>query len=97
MKTFSSFSKLGLAAIVAFATLSPAASTAQTFTATNSIHIYECKKSQYKNSAGKCVSSPKKAEGWPAGSSAKCGDGTYSFSQNRKGTCSRHGGVSVWR
>jgi len=32
----------------------------------------------------------------PAGASAKCGDGTYSFSQNRRGTCSRHGGVSVW-
>jgi CHAT domain-containing protein len=32
----------------------------------------------------------------PSGASAKCKDGTYSFSQNRRGTCSGHGGVSVW-
>lgn len=25
-----------------------------------------------------------------------CGDGTYSFSQNRRGTCSYHGGVAEW-
>ena len=24
------------------------------------------------------------------------GDGTYSFSENRRGTCSHHGGVSRW-
>jgi hypothetical protein len=32
----------------------------------------------------------------PFGASAKCKDGTYSFSENRRGTCSRHGGVSIW-
>ncbi len=32
----------------------------------------------------------------PAGASAICGDGTYSFSQHRSGTCSHHGGVSQW-
>ena len=32
----------------------------------------------------------------PAGASAKCRDGTYSFSQNRRGTCSHHGGVATW-
>ena len=32
----------------------------------------------------------------PAGASALCGDGTYSFSQHRSGTCSHHGGVSQW-
>jgi hypothetical protein len=32
----------------------------------------------------------------PAGASAKCGDGTYSFSQHRSGTCSHHGGVAQW-
>jgi hypothetical protein len=32
----------------------------------------------------------------PAGASARCRDGTYSFSQSRRGTCSRHGGVSEW-
>ncbi|HEY0812030.1 MAG TPA: DUF3761 domain-containing protein, partial [Pseudonocardia sp.] len=25
-----------------------------------------------------------------------CGDGTYSSSQHRQGTCSRHGGVAAW-
>ena len=32
----------------------------------------------------------------PSGASAKCGDGTYSFSQHHSGTCSHHGGVSQW-
>src|SRR4051812_9220152 len=34
--------------------------------------------------------------GAPAGASARCGDGTYSFSQHHSGTCSRHGGVAAW-
>jgi Protein of unknown function (DUF3761) len=29
----------------------------------------------------------------PAGATAVCNDGTYSFSQHRRGTCSYHGGV----
>jgi len=32
----------------------------------------------------------------PAGASAKCQDGTYSFSQHRRGTCSHHSGVLTW-
>jgi hypothetical protein len=32
----------------------------------------------------------------PAGATARCADGTYSFSQNRRGTCSHHGGVADW-
>lgn len=32
----------------------------------------------------------------PAGATARCGDGTYSFSQSRQGTCSHHGGVATW-
>jgi hypothetical protein len=32
----------------------------------------------------------------PAGASAKCRDGTFSFSQSRRGTCSHHGGVTEW-
>ncbi|MFA6097637.1 MAG: DUF3761 domain-containing protein [Candidatus Paceibacterota bacterium] len=32
----------------------------------------------------------------PAGASAICRDGTYSFSQSRRGTCSHHGGVVEW-
>jgi hypothetical protein len=32
----------------------------------------------------------------PEGASAKCRDGTWSFSHSRSGTCSRHGGVDRW-
>jgi hypothetical protein len=32
----------------------------------------------------------------PAGSTARCGDGTYSFNAHRTGTCSHHGGVAEW-
>jgi len=32
----------------------------------------------------------------PSGASAICMDGSYSYSQNRRGTCSHHGGVAVW-
>jgi len=32
----------------------------------------------------------------PPGATAKCRDGTYSFSQHHSGTCSYHGGVAVW-
>jgi hypothetical protein len=32
----------------------------------------------------------------PSGASAICRDGTYSYSANRRGTCSWHGGVSRW-
>lgn len=32
----------------------------------------------------------------PAGASARCRNGSYSFSQNRRGTCSGNGGVAVW-
>lgn len=34
--------------------------------------------------------------GGPNGATAKCRDGTMSFSQHRSGTCSRHGGVAQW-
>lgn len=32
----------------------------------------------------------------PVGVTAKCRDGTYSYSANRRGTCSHHGGVEEW-
>ncbi|MGN6445408.1 GmrSD restriction endonuclease domain-containing protein [Amnibacterium sp.] len=34
--------------------------------------------------------------GSPAGATARCRDGSYSFSAHRRGTCSHHGGVAVW-
>ncbi|WP_412771208.1 DUF3761 domain-containing protein [Ralstonia solanacearum] len=32
----------------------------------------------------------------PNGATAKCRDRSYSFSESRRGTCSRHGGVADW-
>ncbi|WP_414450693.1 DUF3761 domain-containing protein [Burkholderia sp. 22PA0099] len=52
----------------------------------------------YTNRDGQAVHSPAHSRNGraPAGASAHCGDGTYSFSRHRSGTCSRHGGVAEW-
>ena len=51
----------------------------------------------YTNSDGHQVHSPAYSNGGaPAGATAQCADGTYSFSQHRSGTCSHHGGVAKW-
>jgi len=55
-----------------------------------------CGSDSYVNSRGNCVRRPIAARTAPAGASAQCADGTYSFSQSRRGTCSHHGGVSRW-
>lgn len=50
----------------------------------------------YINTYGNRVHSPAYSESGeiPVGASARCRDGTYSFSQSRRGTCSHHGGVA---
>lgn len=50
----------------------------------------------YINVDGNEVPSPYYAPEAPKNASALCMDGTYSFSQNRRGTCSGHGGVADW-
>lgn len=52
----------------------------------------------YTNSQGDRVHSPAYSMDGsvPDGASARCRDGTYSFSQSRRGTCSHHGGVDAW-
>ena len=50
----------------------------------------------YTNTYGNQVHSPAYSNTVPVGASAQCGDGTYSFSQSRRGTCSHHGGVATW-
>lgn len=51
----------------------------------------------YVNSVGEQKPSPVKTNGGaPAGATARCRDGSYSFSSSRSGTCSRHGGVAEW-
>lgn len=52
----------------------------------------------YVNSDGNVVHSPAHTISGraPSGATAQCRDGTYSFSQHRRGTCSHHGGVEDW-
>ena len=50
----------------------------------------------YKNVNGSSVHSPAYTSTVPAGATAQCGDGTYSFSLHHSGTCSHHGGVASW-
>jgi hypothetical protein len=56
----------------------------------------ECTNGTYVNSAGNTVCSPEESPTQPAGATAECEDGTYSFSESRSGTCSHHGGVAQW-
>lgn len=56
----------------------------------------ECTNGTYVNSAGNTVCKPVESEMAPAGATAECEDGTYSFSESRSGTCSHHGGVRRW-
>ena len=50
----------------------------------------------YTNSYGNTIQSPTRYNKAPAGATALCRDGSYSFSQSRRGTCSHHGGVARW-
>jgi uncharacterized protein YceK len=48
----------------------------------------------YTNVDGKKVPVPTSAAARPAGATAQCNDGTYSFSLHHQGSCSHHGGVA---
>jgi hypothetical protein len=50
----------------------------------------------YVNSKGETVKRPESCSAAPEGATAQCRDGSYSFSRNHRGTCSRHGGVAKW-
>src|SRR6267378_2936554 len=50
----------------------------------------------YTNKDGQRVQAPTYSNTIPAGATAQCRDGTYSFSRNHRGTCSHHGGVAKW-
>lgn len=85
-----------VAAAVAAAAFGAAGST--TLPTTTTIGA-SCPAGDYVNSTGNCVqdpSAPPAGGGVPAGATAQCRDGDYSYSQHRTGTCSGHGGVAVW-
>jgi hypothetical protein len=50
----------------------------------------------YRNVDGDLVRSPTFSSTVPEGATARCRDGSYSFSRHRRGTCSHHGGVAKW-
>ena len=52
----------------------------------------------YRNRDGNTVHAPARSLSGkaPEGATARCRDGTYSFSRHHSGTCSRHGGVAGW-
>ena len=50
----------------------------------------------YTAKSGNQVSRPVRSPSAPAGASAQCRDSSWSFSESRRGTCSRHGGVARW-
>ena len=57
-----------------------------------------CAADYYRNSNGVCIHRPVKTQdsAVPQGATAQCRDGSYSFSQHHRGTCSHHGGVAKW-
>lgn len=52
-----------------------------------------CSRGYYENVSGHCVHSPSSSS---AGATARCRDGTFSYSEHASGTCSYHGGVAIW-
>jgi hypothetical protein len=63
----------------------------------NSALAYSCNGNHYVNSSGHLVHSPscgRAGEGHPH---AVCRDGSVSYSEHHRGTCSHHGGVASWR
>ena len=64
--------------------------------ATTTIAVAQEPIRHYTNSYGNTVQSPTRYNKAPVGATALCRDGSYSFSQSRRGTCSHHGGVAKW-
>ncbi|MEV8611910.1 DUF3761 domain-containing protein [Amycolatopsis sp. NPDC051373] len=74
-------------------TTAKAKTTPKTTAAPPKTNSAACSADYYRNSSGVCVHRPSSN---PAGATAKCKDGSYSYSQHRSGTCSGHGGVLTW-
>jgi hypothetical protein len=61
-------------------------------------HVVLLNDGHYVNVSGHEVHSPTYTlhNEQPPGASARCADGTWSFSEHARGTCSHHGGVAQW-
>lgn len=70
--------------------------TSYTSLSSTTYNINRSKVRHYTNVDGYRVQSPTYYSSTPAGATALCRDSTYSFSRNRRGTCSHHGGVARW-
>jgi hypothetical protein len=58
-------------------------------------NAYACNNRHYVNSSGHVVHSPSCGRESPR-HTATCRDGSISYSEHRRGTCSGHGGVARW-
>ncbi len=56
---------------------------------------YACNNNYYVNSSGRLVHSPSCGEEHQK-RTAECRDGSVSYSEHRRETCSYHGGVAHW-
>ena len=76
----------------------PAASAAVVAASTASSVPHLVEDGHYRNVDGAVLHSPAHTDtgAAPAGASARCRDGSFSFSAHRRGTCSHHGGVARW-
>ena len=50
----------------------------------------------YRDVNGACAPQYSPTFPTPGGATARCRDGTYSFSEHRRGSCASHGGVAAW-
>jgi hypothetical protein len=87
---------IATAPVVQQAPAAPPPRTTATKRTTTTTHQASSCSGGYINVDGNCVPRPTSADSAPAGATAHCKDGTYSFSQHRQGTCSHHGGVLAW-
>jgi hypothetical protein len=94
------FGVFGLWVLAASASTSTSSTSqpAATVYATQPANVPLSNDNHYTNVDGNTVHSPAYSEtgSVPAGATAQCRDGSYSFSQHRSGTCSHHGGVATW-
>lgn len=90
--------KLGIAAIVIALGLAGEAANARGHSYHYSYrpHSYSYHHSYYTNVSGHRVHTPIYSSHRPSGASAQCADGSWSFSEHARGTCSHHGGVAHW-